>query len=132
MTDFYAFNDWLWRCDPRLAARVQTWHDLWKGKLRHHQQTMTPRGNSFTVDGRYRVEYIPRADGETDGFALHCLTDPGSPVAIYQSAGPLFADLIAHSIRRTNHLTAEDFDREARRLLELCHRAWAEFAGGGV
>ncbi|TNL00421.1 hypothetical protein CYD30_28990, partial [Kosakonia cowanii] len=109
MTDFYAFNDWLWRCEPHLAPRVQSRYDQWLNTLRLHQRRIPTGSVSFTVDGRYLIESVAGNRDGAENLALYCLTEcDTSPVAIYQSAGPLFADLIAHSIRRTNHLTAED------------------------
>ncbi|KKF35856.1 hypothetical protein [Erwinia tracheiphila] len=39
MTDFYAFIDWLWGRDPRLAVRTQDYHDSWHKLLTHHHES---------------------------------------------------------------------------------------------
>ena len=68
-----------------------------------------------------------------EGFALYNLMERSGegPMAIYQTPGPMFADLVAHSIRRSGSLSAENFMEEASRLLIVCWQTWEEFAGGG-
>lgn len=129
-TDFYAFNEWLWRCDPGLAVKVQEWHDLWQNKRVPQQQ---PRhalsAITFSIDGRYRVVCQPEENGKPGGFALYSLEGDSALIAVYQATGTLFADLIAHSIRRTGHRSPEAFIPEAMRLLNVCRQEWAEMAG---
>lgn len=126
MTDFYAFIDWLWGRDPRLAARTQDYHDSWHKLLTHHHESQQETiGGQCIIDGRYRII------SEKYGLALYSLMERNEgPLAIYHSPGPLFADLIAHSIRRSGHLDAGDFIAESARLLKACQVAWAEFGGG--
>ncbi|EAA4001828.1 hypothetical protein FGH87_18430 [Salmonella enterica] len=38
MTDFNAFSEWLWSCDPGLVVRVQDWHAQWRAMLAHHNR----------------------------------------------------------------------------------------------
>ena len=38
MTDFNAFSDWLWSCDPGLAVKVRDWHAQWQTMLAHHNR----------------------------------------------------------------------------------------------
>ncbi|MGF2651558.1 hypothetical protein ACQUWL_20885 [Serratia marcescens] len=128
MTDFYAFNQWLWSCDPRLAVTVQDWHDQWRAMLAHRSRPQPEDGITFTIDERYRVVVVD------SGFALYSLmerSDSEGPLAIYQTPGTLFADLLAHSIRRSGSLSAEDFMTEAARLLNACHEAWETATGEG-
>ncbi|MGF2654116.1 hypothetical protein ACQUWL_16470 [Serratia marcescens] len=128
MTDFYAFNQWLWSCDPRLAVTVQDWHDQWRAMLAHHPRPLPEDTTTFTIDGRYRVVV-------TDiGFALYSLmerSDSEEPLAIYQTPGALFADLLTHSIHRSGSLSFDDFMTEAARLLVVCYEAWEAVTGEG-
>lgn len=128
MTDFNAFNDWLWSCDPGLAVKVQDWHREWQAVLADHNHYLPEDKPAFTIDGRYRVAVVK------EGFALYNLMERSGddgPMAIYQTAGPMFADLLAHSIRRSGSLTAEAFMEEASRLLIVCWQTWEAFTGGG-
>lgn len=128
MTDFHAFNEWLWSCDPRLAVRVQDWHAKWRAMLARHNRYELKDGIAFTIDGRYRVVVV---DG---GFALYNLMElrgNDGPMAIYQTPGALFADLLAHSVRRSGSLSLEDFMTEASRLLIVCYESWEAVTGGG-
>ncbi|ELM3227076.1 hypothetical protein RYW84_001051 [Salmonella enterica] len=128
MTDFHAFNEWLWSCDPGLAVKVQDWHAQWRAMLAHHNRYKLKNQTAFTIDGRYRVVVID------EGFALYNLMERSGnegPMAIYQAPGPLFADLLAHSIRRSGSLSFEDFMAEASRLLLACHESWDAVAGEG-
>lgn len=126
MTDFYAFVEWLWGCNPRLAVRTQDYHDSWRKLLAYHNERQPEAaGGQCIIDGRYLVT------SEKHGLALYSLMERNEgPLAVYHSPGPLFADLIAHSIRRSGHLSAEAFSAESVRLLKDCQRAWAEFGGG--
>lgn len=128
MTDFHAFNEWLWSCDPRLAVKVQDWHAQWRAMLAHHNRYKLKDGTAFTIDERYRVVVVDKA------FALYNLMERSGndgPMAIYQTPGPLFADLLAHSIRRSGSLSLEDFMTEASRLLIVCYESWEAATGGG-
>ncbi|EBO7594088.1 hypothetical protein D0713_25810 [Salmonella enterica] len=128
MTDFHAFNEWLWSCDPRFAVKVQDWHAQWRAMLAHHNRRLPEDKTAFTIDGRYRVVVVD------EGFALYNLMERSGnegPMAIYQTPGPLFADLLAHSIRRSGSLSFEDFMTEASRLLLACHESWDAVTGEG-
>ncbi|EBC1350149.1 hypothetical protein CT949_17965 [Salmonella enterica] len=128
MTDFYAFIKWLWSCDTRLAVKVQDWHAQWRAMLAHHNRYKLKDGTAFTIDERYRVVVVD------EGFALYNLMERSGndgPMAIYQTPGPLFADLLAHSIRRSGSLSLEDFMTEASRLLIVCYESWEAATGGG-
>ncbi|EAO8872739.1 hypothetical protein E2W84_25410 [Salmonella enterica] len=128
MTDFNAFSDWLWSCDPGLAVRVQDWHAQWRAMLAHHNRYKLKKQTAFTIDGRYRVVVVD------EGFALYNLmerSDNEGPMAIYQTPGPMFADLLAHSVRCSGSLSAEAFMEEASRLLIVCWQTWEALAGGG-
>lgn len=131
MTDFAAFNEWLWSCDPRLAARIQQWHDTWQNKILSQHQTRTLTGGEFIVDSRYRVVSVSGDSGLPGGLAFYSLLDrpDSSPVAIYQSPSMLFSDLIAHSIRRSGPMSVDEMSRETTRLLIECRRAWAAVSG---
>lgn len=128
MTDFYAFSEWLWSCDPSFAVKVRDWHEHWRTMLAHHNRRLPEDKTAFTIDGRYRVVAV------NEGFALYNLMERSGnegPMAIYQTPGPLFADLLAHSIRRSGSLSFEDFMTEASRLLLACHESWDVVAGEG-
>lgn len=128
MTDFNAFNKWLWSRDSKLAVKVKDWHAQWRAVLAAHNRHLPEDKPTLTIDGRYRVVVVK------EGFALYSmmeLSGDEGPLAIYQTPGPMFADLLAHSIRRSGSLTAEAFMEEASRLLIVCWQTWEAFAGGG-
>ncbi|KAB7715724.1 hypothetical protein GBN32_00355 [Plesiomonas shigelloides] len=122
-TDFYAFNEWLWSCDSHLAVRVQSLHDMWRKKLALHHQKHIESEYEFTVDDRYRVHLSP------SGLKLISLMDADdAPLAVYQTPGELFADLLAHSIKRANQTNMDAFFTDAHRLIEACQQAWVKFS----
>lgn len=131
MTDFTAFNEWLWSCDPRLAVRVQQWHDTWQNKILGQHQIHATQGVEFIVDNRYRVISADAAHNLPGGLALYSLQDrhDSSPIAIYQSPSVLFSDLIAHSIRHSVPMSLSEMTRETNRLLAECCRAWVSVSG---
>lgn len=134
MTDFTAFNEWLWSCDPRLAVRVQQWHDTWQNKILVQHQIHAPQGVKFTVDNRYCVISADETRYLPGGLALYSLLDrpDSSPIAIYQSPSVLFSDLIAHRIRHSVPMSLNEMTRETNRLLAECCRAWALVSGEGL
>lgn len=129
MTDFYAFNKWLWGCDPKLAYQIEKYHDQWCRMLsNHHQNTAALMKGDCIIDSRYRISQ------EDYGMALYSLMEyPDGilprPMAIYRSTGEMFADLIAHSIRRTHHLNSACFADEVTRLARVCTQTWAVHTG---
>lgn len=130
MTDFIAFNEWLWSCDPRLAAQVQQWHDTWTQKVVCQQGETFTKGMSFIVDDRYCVEFIGSERDLSGGMALYSLLDrPSSLIAVFQTPTQLFSELLTHSLRRSGPLTLDEFASESARLVSACRRAWASVTG---
>lgn len=79
MTDFNAFSEWLWSCDPGLAVRVQDWHAQWRAMLAHHNRYKLKKQTAFTIDGRYRVvsRYVhPVQQPAAHTFPYNCRPPP--------------------------------------------------------
>ncbi|WP_208951715.1 hypothetical protein [Rahnella sp. ChDrAdgB13] len=123
--DIYAFLDWLWGCNPHLAVRAQNYHESWrKMQSLPGKSPQAAPGEDCIIDDRYRVTL------DKNGLSLYSLMeDSEGLLAIYQSPGPLLADLIAHSILHSKQLTARAFFAESARLMMVCETAWTNFAG---
>ncbi|EJD4434328.1 hypothetical protein M2F17_001551 [Escherichia coli] len=57
LSDIQDFFNWMWAVDPRLASRLNDWHDYYRRACKQVARRVTTYGDfSFTVDGRYRVD----------------------------------------------------------------------------
>ncbi|ECX4790703.1 hypothetical protein F6A15_10610 [Salmonella enterica] len=125
MNEINDFIDWLWSVEPALAPRVQDRYTYYLSMIPKINRPDTGIGDSFIIDGKYRVTSAKR------GLLLYHLNERDAALlAVYQSPGNMFADLIAHSIRNQKASSIQEFTAEVTRLATLCEQEWINFTGG--
>lgn len=128
LSDIQDFFNWMWAVDPRLASRLNDWHDYYRRACKQAARRFTTYGDfSFTVDGRYRVD----VKGDGDGFGLFHINGTDSTTISWSSSEmALVLEMTTHSVAVKGIYTAEDFIGEYQRLLVL-YRAAFQVATAG-
>ncbi|EEY8144912.1 hypothetical protein E9O66_005224, partial [Escherichia coli] len=96
LSDIQDFFNWMWAVDPRLASRLNDWHDYYRRACKQVARRVTTYGDfSFTVDGRYRVD----VKGDGDGFGLFHINGTDSTAISWSSSEmTLVLEMTTHSV----------------------------------
>ncbi|EEX1983648.1 hypothetical protein ACR31P_001030 [Escherichia coli] len=128
LSDIQDFFNWMWSVDPRLASRLNDWHDYYRRACKQAAQSVTTPGDfSFTVDDRYRVDV--KGDGEGCGL-FHINGIDSSVISWSSSEMALVLEMTVHSVAVKGIYTAEGFIGEYQRLLVLYRAAFQAVTGG--
>ncbi|HGF4559189.1 TPA: hypothetical protein ACF360_004399 [Escherichia coli] len=128
LSDIQDFFNWMWAVDPRLASRLNDWHDYYRRACKQAARRVTTYGDfSFTVDDRYRVD----VKGDGDGLGLFHINGTDSTAISWSSSEmALVLEMTTHSVAVKGIYTAEDFIGEYQRLLVLYRAAFQAATAG--
>lgn len=130
LSDIQDFFNWMWSVDPRLASRLNDWHDYYRRACKQAASSITTSGDfSFTVDDRYRVDVRDLNHSLNLGL-FHINGHDHSVISWSSSEMALVLEMTRHSVAVKGINTAEGFIDEYRRLLVLYRAAFQQATAG--
>lgn len=130
LSDIQDFFNWMWSVDPRIASRLNDWHDHYRRACKQAARSVTTSGDfSFTIDDRYRVDVRDLNHSLNMGL-FHINGHDNSAISWSSSEMTLVLDMTTHSVAVKGIHTAEGFIDEYQRLLVLYRTAFQMATAG--